>query len=267
MNTKDLTEFVIKHYQVLEPYALSLVKAIIMLVVGSWLINRLVATVTTLMTKRHIDPTIRPFFGSLINISLKTLLFVSIAEIFGFKTTSFVAILSAATFAVGLALQGSLGHFASGVLLLIFKPYRVGDLVTLNNQTGTVEEIQIFNTVLSTTDNKRIMVPNGLVTSNIITNISGQGEIRVDLTVVIADTESVEKARKVAQMVANNCPKVISTKPVEVLVDKLKPGQIVLSVRQWSKSMDYWEVYHYMLEEIQKAFVAGEVKMAKTDKE
>ena len=253
-------DYAARGYERLLANAPTLLLAFLTLLIGSWLINKLVHITEEAMRKRNVDPTIRPFFGSLINFGLKAMLFISVAGMFGIQTTSFVAMLGAATFAVGLALQGSLGHFASGVLLLLFKPYKVGDLVTVNGQTGTVESIQIFNTVLGTLDNKRIIVPNGLVTSNVITNISGQGVIRVDMNYGIDGAEDIDRARAIILSVAAECTSVIQSKPVDVVVNELKPGVTQLAVCPWANSVDYWTVYFYMHEHIQKAFVAAGIK-------
>ena len=163
-------------------YGLKIIGAIITLIIGFWVIGWITRVVNNTMEKRGFDATIRPFLGSLVSVGLKILLLLSVASMFGIETTSFIAIFSALAFAIGLALQGSLGHFASGVMLLVFKPYKVGDLVSIGGgNTGTVEGIQVFNTVLKTLDNKRIFVPNGVVTGNVITNISGQDIIGVEL--------------------------------------------------------------------------------------
>ena len=157
--------------------------AILTLIIGFWLAGRMSKLFTGYLKRRGIDETIIPFLSSLISVGLKIMILIAIAGMFGLQTASFVAVLGALTFAIGMALQGSLGHFASGVLLILFKPYRVGDLVEIGGgKTGTVEGVQIFNTVLKTIDNKRIVIPNSLVTNNVITNISGQKELGVELT-------------------------------------------------------------------------------------
>ena len=145
-------------------YAPQVIGAILTLIIGFWIIGRITSVIKRAMEKRGFDPTIRPFLASLIDVGLKVLLLLSVASMFGIETTSFVALFGALAFAIGMALQGSLGHFASGVLLfLIFKPYKVGDLVDVGGgNVGTVKEIQVFNTVLVTLDNKHIIVPNGV---------------------------------------------------------------------------------------------------------
>ena len=235
-------------------YAPKVIGAILTLIIGLWIIGWIVRLIDRTMGKRGVDETVRPFLKSLVNVGLKVMLLFTVAGMFGIETTSFVAIFGAMAFAIGMALQGSLGHFASGVMLLIFKPYKVGDLVDLGGNVGTVDEIQIFNTVLITPDNKKVIVPNGVVTSGVITNISGQGEIRVDMTYGIGYTDDIDKARATMRDVAMSCPQVLKDKPVDVFVSELADSSVNFAVRPWSKSEHYWDVYFYMHENIKKAF-------------
>jgi small conductance mechanosensitive channel len=241
-------------------YAPKVLLAILTLWIGTFLINRLVSFLGQMMLKSNVDTTLRPFFGSIVGVGLKVMLLLSVAGMFGIETTSFVAVLGALAFAVGMALQGSLGNFASGVMVLLFKPYKVGDLVTAAGQTGTVEAIQIFNTVLLTSDNKRIIVPNGQVTSSVITNISGQGEIRVDLTCNVSASQDIDSARSVIQQVADSCPKVLHNKEVDIFVTESPMGVTQFVVRPWAKSEHYWDVYFYMQENLKKMFSKHNVK-------
>jgi small conductance mechanosensitive channel len=161
----------------------------------------------------------------------------------------------ALAFAVGLALQGSLGHFASGVLLLVFKPYKVGDLVTIGGgQTGTVTEIQVFNTILKTLDNKKIIIPNGVVTDNVITNISGQDIIGVELTFGIGYGDDIDKARAVILQVGKECPYILDDPAQAVVVAELGDSSVNLATRPFAKSGDYWPAFFYLQEHVKKAF-------------
>ena len=235
-------------------YAPNVLMAILTLIIGFWVIGWINKLLDRVMTQRRIDPTVSNFAGSIVSVGLKVLLLLSVASQFGFETTSFIAILSAMAFAVGLAMQGSLGHFASGVMLLILKPYRVGDLVELNDKVGVVEGIHIFNTTLRTVDNKRVFIPNGLITDEVITNISGQGEIRVDMTYGIGYESDIDQARKIIQEVADNCPEILKDKPVDIFVSELADSSVNFAVRPWTDSPNYWTVYFYMQENIKKAF-------------
>ncbi len=236
-------------------YAPKVVGAIITLIIGLWIIGWITKLVKRLLEKRGVDETVTPFLTSLVSVGLKIMLLLAVAGQFGVETTSFVAIFGALAFAIGMALQGSLGHFASGVLMLIFKPYRVGDLVEIGGgSTGTVEELQIFNTVLKTLDNKRIIVPNGVVTSNIITNISGQGEIGVELTFGIGYTDSIDKAREIILKVGKECPWILDDPAQGVVVAELADSSVNLATRPFCKSEHYWDVFFYMQENVKKAF-------------
>lgn len=235
-------------------YAPKVVGAILTLVFGLWLANWLTGRIRAAMKSRAIDEHVVPFIASVISVGLKVMVLLSVASMFGIETTSFVAIFSALAFAIGLALQGSLGHFASGVLILIFKPYKVGDLVNIGGNIGDVEEIQVFNTLLLTPDGKRVIIPNGVVTGGVIINISGPGTIRVDMTFGISYHDDIDRARKVIQEVADGCAMVLKTPPVDILVSELADSSVNFAVRPWCKSEHFWDVYFYMHEHIKKAF-------------
>lgn len=233
----------------------TLLLALLTLVVGFWVIGWVTGLLTQAFQRRNFEPTVQRFLSSLISVALKVMLLLSVAGMFGIQTTSFIAIFTALAFAVGTALSGSLGHFASGVMVLIFRPYKVGDLVTLaGGQTGTVEEIQMFNTVLMTLDNKKIMIPNGLVTSNIITNISGQGIIRVDMGYAVGNDVDMAKVRAAVAEVSAACPHVLQDKPTDVVVTGTTPGGTKLLVLPWCKSEHYWDVYFFFNEQVRAAF-------------
>ncbi len=236
-------------------YAPKVIGAILTLIIGFWIIGWITNMLKRMMTKRGVDETIRPFLASLVNTGLKIMLLLSVAGMFGIETTSFVAIFGAMAFALGMALQGSLGHFASGVLILIFKPYKVSELVTIGgDNTGTVEEVQIFNTVLRTLDNKKIIVPNGLVTSNIITNISGQGTVGVEMTFGIGYNNSIDEARKVILRVGEECPYILNEPKQGVVVAELGDSSVNLATRPFVKSEHYWDAFFYMQENVKKEF-------------
>lgn len=235
-------------------YGPTLLLAIVTLIVGFWIIGWVVRLVSNLMAKNGIDDTIRPFLTSLVGVGLKIMLLLSVAGMFGVETASFIAIFGAMAFAIGMALQGSLGHFASGVMLLIFKPYKVGDLVEIGGgQTGTVEEVQIFNTVLKTLDNKRIIIPNGVVTSNIMTNISGQGTVGVELEYGIGYDDDIDKAKAVILQVAKECPYILDDPAPGVVVGSLGESSVNLNTRPFVKSENYWDAFFYMQENVKKA--------------
>lgn len=236
-------------------YGPTLLLAIVTLIVGFWIIGWVVNLVSNLMKKNGIDDTIRPFLTSLVSVALKLMLLLSVAGMFGVETASFIAIFGAMAFAIGMALQGSLGHFASGVMLLIFKPYKVGDLVEVGGgQTGSVEEVAVFNTILRTLDNRKIIVPNGVVTSNVITNISGQGTVGVELEFGIGYDDDIDKAKAIILQVAKECPYILDDPAPGVVVGSLGESSVNLNTRPFVKSENYWNANFYMLENVKKAF-------------
>lgn len=235
-------------------YAPRAIGAIVTLIIGFWIANKMTGLVRSIISKNRIDPTLTPFLSSLVNVGIKVMVLLAVAGMFGIETTSFIAIFSALAFAIGLALQGSLGHFASGVMLLVFRPYKVGDLVEIGGgKAGEVMEIQIFNTVLATLDNKRIIVPNGVVTSNIITNISGQGTIGVELNYRIAGATDIDKARAIILEVGKSCPYILTEPAQGVVVAGMDDDGINLASRPFCKSEHYWDTLFYMNEHVKKA--------------
>jgi len=243
-----------KFSTMLTAYTPRIFGALITLFIGFWLAGFLTRMARQAMTNREMDVTIVPFLCSLINVAVKVLVLLSAASMFGIQTTSFVAIASAMVFAVGLALQGSLGHFASGVLLLTFRPYKVGDMVNIGGSQGVVKEIQIFNTILATPDNRRIIIPNGVVTSGVITNVTGQEEMRIFVTFGIGYGDDIDKARAVIMKVAEECPQILHEKGVDIFVSELGDSSVNFTVRPWAKSADYWPVIFYLNEHVKKAF-------------
>lgn len=248
--------------QFITDYGLKVIGAIVTLVIGLWLAGYITRIARKAFTRSNVDADVQPFLLSLINVGLKVMVLLAVAGMFGIETTSFIAIFSALAFAIGMALQGSLGHFASGVLILIFKPYRVDDLVEIGGgHTGTVKAIQIFNTVLVTLDNKHIIVPNGVVTSNVITNISGQEIIGVELTFGIGYNDSIDKAREIILRVGKECPWILDDPAQGVVVGELGDSSVNLNTRPFCNSEHYWDTFFYMQENVKKAFDAEGVSI------
>lgn len=235
-------------------YAPKVLLVIILWMIGTWAINKVAKFADKSMKRTNTDESLRPFVVSMIGIGLKILLVLALASTLNIAVTSFVAVLGAMTFAIGMALQGSLGNFAGGVMLLLFRPFKVGDLITAQGHTGFVREIQIFNTIIMTPDNKKIIIPNGPLSNGIITNISGQGIIRVDMTFGIGYGDDIDKARKVIKQVVDNCPVIDHTKATDIFVSELGDSSVNFTVRPWADSSKYWDVYFYLNENIKKAF-------------
>lgn len=237
--------------------------ALLTLVVGFWIANAISRLAGKALSRNKVEVTIIPFLTSIISVLLKVMVLISVAGMFGVETTSFVALIGAGGLAVGLALQGSLAHFASGVLLLTFRPYKVGDLISVAGFTGEVESIQVFNTVLKTLDNKRIVVPNGSITSGPITNISGQGTIRVDMIFSVAGDEDINKVRASVQRVVDSNPQILKTPAADILVNSHEVGIMKFDVRPWCDSAHYWDVYYFMQENVKNQFVKDGIRAPK----
>ena len=228
--------------------------ALLILWIGLRIISKLNLLTNKTLAVRKVDSTIRPFFSSMVDIGLKFILFIVVAGIFGFEISSIIALLGALAFAVGLALQGSLGHFASGILLLVLKPYRVGDEVRIGDAEGFVEEVQVFNTIVRTRDNQLIIVPNGIVTSGMIHNLSGQGNRRVDMTFIVDEPNKVSVVKEVISQALKSCPQVLQNPSPEVFLESFNCDELKFAVRPWCKSEDYWQVWSFMQEAIKDGF-------------
>ena len=242
------TELVVK-------YAPNLALALLTLIIGIWIINAFVRFMKKSMTKREVDPSLIPFLGSLFNVILKAMLLISVASMVGIQTTSFIAILGAAGLAVGLALQGSLGNFAGGVLILIFKPFKVGDVIEAQGFLGSVSGIQIFNTIMHTPDNKKIIIPNGPLSSGPITNFSAEDLRRVDFVFGIGYEDDIKKAKEVLSKIIASDDRILK-EPAEpfIAVKELADSSVNFVVRVWAKSADYWGIYFEMQEKVKLTF-------------
>lgn len=243
-------------------FAPSVLAALVILIVGFWIIGRLNNYIRKGIEKSGIDDTLASFLTSLISVAMKIMLLLTVAAKFGVNTTSFVAILGALTVGIGMALNGSIGHLASGVMLMIFKPFVVDDLVEIGGgHMGTVEAITAFNTTLLTLDNKKIIIANSNVTGNTITNISGQGTVGVELTFGIGYNDSIDKARKIILDVGDSCPHILKDPAQGVVVAELADSSVNLATRPFCKSEHYWDVFFYMQEHVKKAFDAEGVSI------
>jgi len=241
-------------------YGGKILLAIVALIIGRILIAKVSLIVGKMMEKRQVDRDVQPFLNSLMVVLLNVMLLLSIAGIVGIETSSFVAVLGAAGLAVGLALQGSLANFAGGVLILIFKPYRVGDLISAQGFTGVVEGVQIFNTVMVTPDNKTIILPNGSLSTSPIVNISGKGKIRVDMTFAAGNQNGVDAIRASLKKITDSCPTALKNIEHDLLVNKINENAIFFDVRVWTPSDNYWDTYYYVQEGVSRQFAADDIK-------
>jgi len=236
-------------------YGSRVLLAVITLAIGWWLINRLTHRVGRLLALRNADLALQHFITSLANIALKVMLVVSVASMIGVATTSFVAAIGAATLAIGLALQGSLANFAGGVLILLFRPFRIGDWIEAQGTSGTVDSIQIFHTVLRTGDNKTVIVPNGILSNGIIINTNRQPTRKVVFDVGVDYEADLQKAREVLLELAKD-PRVLADPAAVAVVSTLGDSSITVSLRCWTKTADYWDVV-FMLNELSRDRLKG----------
>jgi len=251
---ENLTDFV-------SAYALDVIGALLTLIIGFVIIGWLARTAQGAMERRGVEISLRGFLGSIISIGLKVLLLLSVAGMFGVEVTSFIAILSALAFAVGLALQGNLANFASGVLIIIFKFYKVGDFIKVSGHAGTVKGIHIFHTVIQGLDNRLIIIPNGSVTSSPIENFTAEEYRRHDLTVGIGYNDDIDKAKQIITEVVESVPEVELEQGIDIFVKELADSSVNFAVRFVTKNDHFWPAYKYFFERIKKEFDAQQVSI------
>lgn len=231
-----------------------LLMAIVVLIIGLWIINRVVAVAEKGLEKSNTDATLAKFLGNMMSFVLKALLLISVAGMVGIETTSFIAVLGAAGLAIGLALQGSLANFAGGVLILLFRPYKVGDFIDAQGVSGTVAEIQIFVTIIKTPDNKRIIVPNGSISNGIITNFSAESTRRVDFKFGIGYDDDIAKAKSTLQRIFSEDERIHSDPEPFVVLSEHGDSSVNFTCRVWVDAPNYWGVYFDVMEKVKLVF-------------
>ena len=241
-------------------FAPKIIGAILVYIIGSFIIRRLANMVSTVMNRKNYDKSLQGFLISLMKVMLNILLILSIASMIGIDITSFAALLAGAGLAIGAALNGSLGNLAGGVMILIFKPFKVGDIIEAQGVTGSVTEQGVFATTILTGDNKTIIIPNGPLSTGVITNYNTHGNLRVDLNIAIALDQDIDIARTVATAAMLSHPKVLKTPAPEVSVLKIADGMCTLAIRPYTVQADYWEVYFGVQELVKKAFDANKIQ-------
>lgn len=245
-----------KLWVLLTIYGLKVIAGIAVFIIGRWIAKVLSKFSEKVMNKRQVDPTIVSFVANLTYITL--LVFVVLAALgqLGIQTTSFIAVIGAAGLAIGLALQGSLANFAAGFLMIIFRPFKVGDYIEGAGVAGTVEAIQIFTTQLLTPDNKTIIIPNAGLTAGNITNYSVQGTRRLDLVMGIGYGDDIDHAKKVIMDVLSKEERILKDPTTTIGVVELADSSVNFAVRPWVKTDDYWDVYFNLTENMKKSFDA-----------
>lgn len=243
-------------------YGPKLIVAILVLWVGFKLINRLTKFMTANLGKLGFNETLISFGKSMLGIVMKALLLIFLAGYLGVDLTVFVTVLATAGLAVGLALQGSLSNFAAGIIILIFKPYRVGEWIEVEGKFGKVEEIQIFNTLIITPGSKTLIIPNGSVIEGIVTNYSKKGYIRLELNVTMPYEESFPKVRQIISDAIASVDKIIKDPEPEIGIESYDSHNIILAVRPYVDPDDYWEVTFEVYQNIKRAFSDNNIKVA-----
>ncbi len=251
-----MAEWLTSAQQLIFQYGLQILYAVIVLIIGRWAAKFVRRIIERLMEKGGLDPTIVKFTGNLSYIALLAFAVLAALNQLGIQTTSFVALLGAAGLAIGLALQGSLSNFAAGFLMILFRPFKVGDYIEAGGTAGTVEEIQIFTTTMKTPDNKIVIVPNSKLTADNIINWSTRGTRRVDMVFGIGYGDDIDKARSVILSIIEADPRVLKDPPPQVALWQLGESSVDFVVRPWVKSGDYWNVWFETTEKVKKAFDA-----------
>ena len=236
--------------------------AILLLYVGFRIIRRLGQLVKKSIARTSFSPEIVSFISSLVDISLKVLLLLVIAGFVGIDTTALVGILAAAGFAVGLALQGSLGNFAAGILILVFRPYKVGDWIEVQEKFGKVDEIQIFNTILSTPGKKTLIIPNGQVIEGVVTNYSQKGITRLEISVTMPYAESFPRVKEIILDTLRKIPTVLQEPAPEIGIENFDTHNVLLTVRPYVKPDDFWPVTFEAHEKIKQTFHEHGIQVA-----
>lgn len=235
-------------------YGPRLVGALVVLLVGLQLISWFGRWFRKSLERRNVDPSLKPFFRTLTLTLLRVLLVISVMGMLGVEMTSFIAILGAAGLAVGLALSGTLQNFAGGVIILVFKPFKVGDFITAQGFSGTVNEIQIFNTILKTPQNVTIVIPNGGLATGSLTNFSAEPVRRADWSFGIAYGDSYDKAREVLMGLIEADERILKDPAPFIALGELGDSSVNITVRAWAKAADFWGVFFDMNEKVYKAF-------------
>ena len=228
--------------------------AIVVFIVGRWIVRRLNKLLAKILEKRHVEASLSTFVKSLVNITLTLLLIIVVIGVLGIETSSFIALFASAGVAIGMALSGTLQNFAGGVMILLFKPFKVGDTIEAQGQSGTVREIQIFNTILATPDNKIIIIPNGGLSTGLLKNYSREATRRVDWEFGIAYGDDYTKAKAVIARLLDADGRVLKDPAYFIALTSLGESSVNIVVRAWVNAGDYWGVYFDMNEKVYKTF-------------
>ena len=254
LSTMSLDTLVNKLIDLSVSFGSKLLVALLVFFIGRWIVKKLNRLVINILTKRHVEASLATFTKSLVSITLNFTLVIIIISVLGIETSSFIALFASAGVAVGMALSGTLQNFAGGVMILLFKPFKVGDYIEAQGQSGTVKEIQIFNTIITTTDNKVIIIPNGGLSTGIMMNYSKESQRRVDWVFGIGYGDSYEHAKTVIARLLDNDPRVLKDPNYFIALTALNSSSVDSVVRAWVKAENYWGVFFDMNEKVYKTF-------------
>ena len=252
----DLSAILPKIYELLTVYGIKVIAALAIFVIGRWVAKGIRKFIRKMMNRSKVDPTLISFVVNLAYVALLAFVVIAALNQLGIQTASFIAIMGAAGLAVGLALQGSLSNFAAGVLMIIFRPFKVGDFIEGAGVAGTVEKIEIFTTQLKTPDNKTIIIPNSKMTNDNIINYSAKGTRRVDMAFGIGYEDDIDQARSIILDVLAQDQRVLKNPESVVLVSELADSSVNFTARAWANAGDYWDVYFDTTEKVKKRFDA-----------
>lgn len=253
VSTDKINAYSDKALELVTSYAPKILMAILTLIIGLFIIKLLTNGLNKLFARQNYDVTLQGFLVSLVGMIFKVLLGITVISMLGVQMTSFIALLGAAGLAVGMALSGTLQNFAGGVMLLLFRPYKIGDLVETEGHVGVVKEIQIFNTVLNTPDGKTVIVPNAPISTKSLINFTAQGTLRVDLSVGIGYSDDIKKAKNIIMNVLNNDERILKDPAAFVGVESLGDSSVNLVVRPWTNTATYWDVFFDTNEAVKNA--------------
>lgn len=262
MTAINIEEITTKIGELLTTYGLRFLGAVAALIVGLWVVSMVTSLFKKTLAKRAaIDESLKPFLTNLVSILLKAALFITVAGMVGIETTSFVALLGAAGLAIGFALQGTLGNFAGGVLILLLKPFKIGDFIEAQGFSGSVKEIQIFCTIMNTPDNKHIILPNGPLAGGSIVNYSTESTRRVDFVFGIGYDDDLKKAKNLLQKIVTSDSRILKDPEPMVVVSELADSSVNFTVRTWVNSGDYWPVHFDTIEKVKLEFDANGISI------
>jgi len=254
VSTDQLHQWMTVAVEILAKYGLKIVLAILLFVIGKKVSRWIGELAKKGLTKSKMDPTLVGFLGNILNALLLAAVVIAMLDLVGIQTTSLVAVIGAAGLAVGLALQGSLSNFASGVLLILFRPFKQGDFITAGGESGVIEEITLFTTMMRTPDNKAIIVPNSTITGGSITNYSTKPTRRVDMVFGVSYKDDIRKVKSVIQSVLDTDERILNDPAPTIGILELADNSVNFAVRPWVKAPDYWDVFFSLNERMKLRF-------------